>query len=846
MDKRQAFRLGKLFLPFISMSRRADVLRFFTTERMMKKPQKFVCIHGHYYQPPRENAWLEAIEQQDSASPFHDWNERINFECYAPNAAARILNQAGYITKIVNIYERISFNMGPTLLSWMEHADPATYRSILEADRLSMLRYEGHGSALAQVYNHIIMPLANDRDRRTQIRWGIRDFSHRFGRAPEGIWLAETAVDMATLEALADEGIKFTVLAPRQAKAVRKIGAESWQEVGGAIDPRQAYRCQLSGGKEIALFFYDGNVSQAVAFEGLLNDGKYFAHRILSTLDRNDKPQLAHIATDGESYGHHHRKGEMALADCLDFIETHSDAQLTNYGQYLANFPPQWEVQIYENSSWSCVHGVERWRSDCGCNSGGRPGWRQHWRAPLRETLDWLRDQLAPIYEQEAAKLTVAPWVVRDAYIALILDRSEAQIEHFFSQYAPKVNDAAGRTQLLRLLEMQRHCLLMYTSCGWFFDEISGLETDQILQYANRAIHYAQQVGGVSLHEEFIKRLEKAPSNVYKSGAESYRKNVMPARIDLERVAMHYAVASIFEPAAEQLQVFNYLVENEVFEKLAAGEQHLVFGRVSIQSRLTLSRRHFTFAALHLGQQNIIGNISPNLTRERYDQLALQLSEAFRLPDLGLVIGIMQDFFGPERYSIQHLFHDEQRKVLLKITHKSLEQAELSFRDIFNNNYQLMTSMLHAKIPLPQPYQTTIEFVLNRDLHIFLRSPEFSLRELQRLTNEFKKWQAPFSDLATLQLAAGERLFEEVKRLEGNELSLNRLHKLIRILELLAELGIQVELWKSQNVFFSLLSSYQLNKLQFETEEWQDAFAKLGQLLKVNVTEIKRMELTTA
>ncbi len=798
----------------------------------MSHPKKYVCIHGHFYQPPRENAWLETVEKQDSASPFHDWNERINFECYAPNAAARILNREGYIMKIVNNYERISFNMGPTLLSWMQEADPVTYQAILDADANSCARFGGHGSALAQVYNHIIMPLANERDRLTQIRWGISDFVHRFGRRPEGMWLAETAADIATLEALAAEGIAFTVLAPRQAKAVRKTGSDNWQEVGGAVDPRRAYRCNLPSGRYVDLFFYDGNVSQAVAFEGLLNDGKFFAHRIMSTLDSSEAIQLAHIATDGESYGHHHRKGEMALADCLDHIERQPNIALTVYGAFLESFPPEWEAQIHERSSWSCVHGVERWRSDCGCNSGGRPGWRQNWRAPLRETLDWLRDLLAPIYEREAGKLVADPWALRDAYISLILDRSEENVGRFFADHAPRATETEQRTRLLRLLEMQRHALLMYTSCGWFFDEISGLETDQILQYANRAIHYAQQVGGLNLHEAFVKRLEAAPSNVYANGAESYRKNVMPARIDLERVAMHFAVASIFEPATQILQVFNYRIESEAFEKLEAGEQCLVFGRVFTESRLTLSRRQFTFAALHLGQQNVVGKINVELSRERYEDMAKAMTTAFQQPDLSLVIGIMEDYLGKDRYSIQHLFRDEQRKVLQMIVGKSLEQAESDFRSIYNNNYQLMTSMLNASIPLPQPYLTTIAFVLNRDFHLFLQSPELHLRELQRLVREFKKWSVSLSEPAALQLAAGERLQQEVARLHGGA-STAQLHKLIQLLELLAELGIQVELWKCQNAFVSWMEAG--GAAEEKDDKAEDALKRLGQLLKVNV-----------
>jgi alpha-amylase/alpha-mannosidase (GH57 family) len=326
---------------------------------------KYICIHGHFYQPPRENAWLEEIEIQDSAYPYHDWNERITAECYGPNAVSRILESDNRISNIVNNYSGISFNFGPTLLSWLEDHSPDVYKAILQADKDSIARF-GQGSAIAQVYNHLIMPLANRLDKTTQVVWGIRDFEQRFGRKPEGMWLAETAADTETLEVLAENGISFTIMAPRQLKAVRKIGEEHWNDVPEAhVDTLQHYRCQLPSGKSIIIFFYNGPLAQKVAFEGLLKDGKAFADAILGAFDtQREKNQLVHIDTDCESYGHHHRYGEMALSYCLKYIEDNQLATITNYASYAKLVAPEFEVQIHENSSWSCVHGVERWRSD--------------------------------------------------------------------------------------------------------------------------------------------------------------------------------------------------------------------------------------------------------------------------------------------------------------------------------------------------------------------------------------------------------------------------------------------------------------------------------------------------
>ncbi len=803
----------------------------------MEPSKKYICIHGHFYQPPRENAWLEVVELQDSAAPFHDWNERINYECYAPNTAARILDGEGYITEIVNNYARISFNFGPTLLQWVEKADPETYQAILKADKLSQERYGGHGSALAQVHGHLIMPLADRRDKITQIEWGIKDFRHRFGRHPEGIWLAETAVDTETLELLAERDVLFTILAPRQAKAYRSIGDSEWLETpDGSIDPRRPYLYNLPSGRSIVLFFYHGEISQEVAFKGLLNNGKHFAHRLLDGFD-NDQQQLMHIATDGESYGHHHRKGEMALADCLDYLEDQQLATIMNYGHYLGLFPPDHEVQIHENSSWSCVHGVERWRSNCGCNSGGHPGWTQEWRKPLRDTLNWLRDELRPLYEKEAGKFLLDVWEARNDYIRVILNRHPDNVQAFIQRNARRLLNKEEKIKLLRLMEMQRNTMLMFTSCGWFFDEISGIETNQILQYANRAIYYADQVAGAELHNEFIQRLELAPSNVFENGAISYKKHVAPARVDLERVAMHYAVSSLFETYPEYLEFFNYIAESETLRLLEAGKQKFALGRTTVKSRITHSEKQFSFAALYLGQQNIIGNISLDLDRSKFDKMAELSIDAFQSTNLGEVIGLMQTYFGSDKYSIRHLFRDEKRKILRQITEQSLDQVEKSFREIYNDNYQLMMGMQRSNIPIPEGYQSAVKFIVNHDLYKYFSNGSTNhIRELKRLAEEFKKWNIDISNEQSLALAVSEYLFSQFKSMKQNgEMEKSLIDNLIVILETLQGMGVHPEVWKSQNLYFSLLKKFKNGELIIEEEETRKAFLRLGEMLKVRM-----------
>ncbi len=787
---------------------------------------KYVCVHGHFYQPPRENAWLQKVELQEGAFPFHDWNEKINFECYAPNAAARILDGNEKIRRIVNNYARISFNFGPTLLSWLEQSDPVTYEKILEADRQSQKHFGGHGSAMAQVYNHLIMPLANAHDKETQVKWGIADFEHRFKRKPEGMWLSETAVDMATLEVLADHDIKFTVLAPRQARAFKKINTEDWNELNESVDPRRSYLCKLDSGKSIALFFYDGQVSKDVAFQKLLNSGEAFANRLTGVFDGDDSAQLSHIATDGESYGHHHRHGEMALAWGLEYIKKQG-FQLTNYGEFLEKHPPEYEVLIHEDSSWSCAHGIERWRSDCGCKTGGEGHWNQAWRKPLRDTLDWLRDEMNLIYEQEGTKLMNDIWATRNSYIALILNRDKKNTLAFTQEHAKKELTEREQTTMIRLLEMQHHAMLMYTSCAWFFTEISGIETDQVLQYALRAMQFARYVTHIDFREEFERRLEKAPSNVYENGAFSYRKNVLPAQSNLYKVGIRYAASALFDSEAEGNQFLHYWVENEVFERHVAGVRRLVVGRTTITSQINFAKKQFSFAVLYLGQQNMIGSVSLDLGREAFDQFHQEIKLAFDSSDLGDVINFLQKF-GTQRFSFKDLAKDEKQKLLQFVVSKNLPPVESVIRNYFDDNYQLMTALEDSHIPVTEGWKNIVQFVVNRDLSQLFENGKISVLKMKELAAEISRWKVQLLDTEGLSLAAGERVFKELQNVST---TVERIESLNEILEALPLLGIRPELWKSQNLYHKMNKGYREGKWVYVSEEWKNAFLQLGKLL---------------
>ncbi|MBW3619434.1 MAG: DUF3536 domain-containing protein [Actinobacteria bacterium] len=684
---------------------------------------RYICVHGHFYQPPRENPWLELVERQESASPYHDWNERITEECYAPNTRARILDEEGRIIRLVNNYARISFNLGPTLLAWMEVAAPDAYAGVLEADKESQNRFQGHGSALAQVYNHVIMPLASERDRRTQVRWGLADFRSRFGRDPEGMWLAETAADVETLDLLAAEGVLFTVLSPFQAARTRPEGG-GWIDVtGGRVDPTRPYRVALPSGRSIDVFFYDGPISQAVAFEGLLTSGETFAERLLTGFVDGDGPQLVNIATDGESYGHHHRHGEMALARALDILETDPDVTLTNYGAYLERFPPTHEAEIVSPSSWSCAHGVERWRADCGCADGEGAGFSQAWRAPLRQALDWLRDEVGPRYEDAARQLLADPWAARDDYIHVVLDRSDEQVDAFLARHAAHPLDTEEQVKALALLELQRHSLLMYTSCGWFFDELSRIETVQILAYAARVLQLAgDHLGARALTGRFLELLEGAPSNVaaYEDGRTVFEALVEPAVAGLEKVAAHFAMAGLFGRHGTREVLGCYEVERAEERLAEAGRAKMAYGKIRLRSVLTRESGSFEYGVVHLGDHNFACGVKPEDDDGPFTTMTSQLEESFARADVPELIRVLDEHFGGHAYSLRDLFRDEQSRILGTVLDASMRDVEAAYRNIYRSRAPMLRFLADLASGIPRPLRNAAEVVVNAELRDLL------------------------------------------------------------------------------------------------------------------------------
>ena len=807
---------------------------------------KFVCIHGHFYQPPRENPWLNTVEVQDSAYPFHDWNERITSECYSRNAAARILGPEGRIEDIVNNYSRISFNFGATLLQWMKTQAPEVYHAILDADRKSQRRFSGHGSAIAQAYNHIIVPLANERDKETQVVWGIRDFEYRFERKPEGMWLPETAANTATLEVLAKHGIRYTILSPYQAKRVRKKGAKEWQDATGAkVDPRRPYLCKLPSGRTISLFFYDGPVSQGIAFEGLLNDGEAFASRLIGQIDDpedNPEPQLMHIATDGESYGHHHRYGEMGLAYCLHHIQEQAEVDISIYGEFLEKFPPQYEAEIIENTAWSSTPHLERWSDDGGGNTGGHPDWNQKWRKPLREALDWLRDELAEVYEQEMKTWVDDPWKTRNDYIQVVLDRSLDNVRTFMRQQTGKELSPSNQVKFLKLLEIQHHAMLMYTSCGWFFDEVTGIETIQDIQYAARAIQLHRDVTGDDHEPKFLELLALAPSNIpeYQNAAVAYEHFIRPTIVDMNRVGAHFAVSSLFSDYTEHDRVYSFGADIQHFEKHYAGKNRLALGKASLTSEVTWEQEDVTFAVIHLGEHHLFGGVRASLEDQAYQSMRNEIVDAFQKSRVHEAVVLMDKHFGMHNYSFWHLFKDDQKELLNRVLEETMNGVENTFRQIYENNYSVLQAMKQLNIHAPRPLQDAGEFTINSKLRRMLEHDRIDVAELNAVVESIENLDVKVDSVGLSHLA-GERINALMDALEKEPNNRERMQRAVDFIRACFRVHLQPDLWKAQNIAFIIHreSFARMSRKQDEGSEeaarWLSTFAELFEVLNIRV-----------
>lgn len=823
-----------------------------------KKNEVFLTIHGHFYQPPRENPWLEAIELQDSALPFHDWNERINKECYNPNSVSKIVDSRNRILDVVNNYEYMSYNFGPTLLSWMEQFAPLTYERIIKADIESISEHNGHGNAIAQVYNHIIMPLANEHDKETQIKWGIRDFEYRFGRKPEGMWLAETAVDDDTLRILEANGIKFTILSPYQADKFKKKGDKEWTDVSwGNIDPARSYKYNIKSapGKSIDLFFYDGAISRSVAFDELLKDGNKFIKRLKEGVsDCRDFPQIVNIATDGESYGHHTKFGDMALAYVLKVKAKDEGFKITNYAEYLEKYRSDCEVEIKQASSWSCFHGVGRWKEDCGCSTGGHPGWNQKWRKPLREALDYLRDELVIIFEQEGPKYFDNVWEVRNKYIDVILDRNEMNVKKFQQEnFKPDLSDEQ-KVHAMELLEIQRQAMLMYTSCGWFFSEISGIETVQIMKYAARAMQLATKFSNKDLETHFLEILSDAKSNIpeHGTGKDIFERFVKPSIVTTKQIASLWALSSLYQDFEDEESVYCYTIKKEAYKKVQKGSSTFVVGHIEIQSKITLQKSNVMFALMQYSGGDFHCAIKEYSDDFEFNKIKTNLIKTFLMNPLTEIIRAMDECFGKEYFTLKDIFIEERRKILQILLKGKLEKFSQTYQVMYDEGKGSIYHLQGLGLKIPDEFKISAAYALSHKFNdIVVHSGGFldedSIQQATDLNYEAKKIDIQLDKTPSNKIFS-KKILQNINRLV-HSFEIQQADVLLEIFDNINKLELQIDISEAQNIYFSkiyhkigdIIESGTATK-RSSNKKFIEMLLEIGENLNIN-TEFYRKKL---
>jgi alpha-amylase/alpha-mannosidase (GH57 family) len=694
---------------------------------------KSLVIHGHFYQPPRENPWTDAIDDQPGAAPFANWNEKIYSECYRANAFARISDTYGRVEQIVNNYSLLNFNFGPTLLSWIERTHPRAYKRIIAADAASATRHSGHGNAIAQAYHHSILPLCNERDRLTEIRWGAADFRIRFGRAAEAMWLPETACDARTLGALIDAGMRYVILSPQQAERVRKGPGGTWRNVNdGSIDSTQPYAFLHpdKSGRSLAIFFYDADLARAIAFQGALASSQGLVDRIVNS--RRGDGELVNIATDGESYGHHYRYGDRAVAYALQVEAARRGLRVTNYAEYLAENPPTWEVEVKagpngEGSAWSCAHGLGRWTRDCGCQTGGQEGWNQQWRTPLRLALEYLRDRAADAFVSAGAAIFRDPWAARDGYINLLTDPSVSR-DMFFAEYGAAALSEADRIRGLSLLEMQRASLMMFTSCGWFFNDLAGIETVQIMLYAGRVLERLERLALPSPREPFLEILAEAKSNVTVegNGADIFRKNISATRFPPEQAAAQVAISELagHREATGKVAAYKFAMDGERSER--HGRITLATGWFTLRDAATDEPFDYAVGALYFGDVDFYCALRPYAGEAQFAQSADSVWSEFPSASLPRLLRLVQESFGPAEFGLEHLLADGRRQISEMVFRRMVDRFSETYEKLYEDNRRNLDVLHDAGFVLPKELLAAAEFTVARQFETALRAYQLS------------------------------------------------------------------------------------------------------------------------
>lgn len=778
-----------------------------------------LIIHGHFYQPPRENPWTGVVDREPSATPFHDWNARIHHECYRPNGFARVYDDAGAVLAVVDNYRRMSFNFGPTLASWLEEHEPTTYRRILDADRASVAAHGGHGNAIAQAYNHAILPLMNDRDLRTQIRWGHLDFRRRFGRDAEGMWLPETACDKRTLGALIDEGMRFAILAPGQAARIRE--GDRWRDVH-AIDPRRPYRFLHpdGSGRSLALFFYDGAVSTAIAFEGLLTSSRAFVDRLERA--SGGPGTLVHAVTDGESYGHHHRHGERCLAYTLTDEAPRRGFWITNYGEFLDHVPPREEVDIAlgpdgRGSSWSCAHGVGRWYRDCGCHTGGKHGWDQRWRTPLRLALDLLRDEASRFFEDAAGDLARDPWAMRDDF-GEVLGAKPPERHALLERHGVNVQDGTARERALALLEQQRSAMTMYTSCGWFFSDVAGLEAVQVLRYAARLVDQLRAEGAPDPEARMLEVLAEARSNHPERGnaADLYREAASRSRATTRTIAAHVSMRRFVGDGTEHARAGNYSYRVEAEREEEGGRMRLGLSRLVLTDDGTGKTAAYACCAMHFGGIDLHCLVKPYPGDAAFGTASERVVAAVKTGSLLTALRVAQEELGPEAYGIEHVLPNEREALSTTLFAELRGSYAAHFEAMFRDSQATIASFRQAGLPMPPELLAAAELALARRFEDAVASlsgselDEGAFHGALEIAERAKSLGCRVSTKSTrhgLELA----LLRQLRRVAAGEREtdhssgLTPLHAALSLFEIASRLDVELDLERAQELLYDAL-----------------------------------------
>lgn len=766
--------------------------------------ENLFIFHGHFYQPPRENPWTGLVSREQSAAPSHDWNQRIDQECYRPNAYGRILDEAQFVAEIVNNYEFISFNLGPTLAYWLEQHDPLTLARMVAADQKSALANGGHGNALAQAYNHMILPLADKQDRRTQIHWGLAAFQAQFQREAEAMWLPETAANHEVLDELIEQGMRFVILAPQQAARIRGPKQEKWQDVsGGKIDGSRPYfyRHRDGSGRRLAVFFYDGELAHEVAFEDALNESERLVQQVLAAQKRANAGPLVHLATDGETAGHHHAWGDRVLSHALTRALPEKGLKVSNYGHALDLYPPSWEVELDlgpkgEGSSWSCAHGVGRWIRDCGCKVSPKEGWKQSWRTGLRRAMDMLRDASRPYFEEEAGKLLHDPWSARDDYIRVLLNPGYESCHAFLREHGRGDLPKEKRVRALSLLEMQHQLMLQYTSCGWFFDDISGIESRQVLRYAARAIDLWTEMGGAPPAAAFLDHLTRAKSNVegVGNGTDLFREIVTSDTVDPRQILVHALLRSKeADDANGGAGEWKWRVRSRERQEKDGCTLHT--GRVSVRLRQTQRSFHGAIAVLERGDLDLRAHVCLDMSEEDFNAAGRRLGSAF---NDGIEIDVLDEEFNDLKYDSESLLSSGGRELLAPLITRSYESFQSSLSRLHHDHQHLLAGVERLGLDEPKLLGGLARIALEAALN------EALLRALADQNGEALKELKKSAELAR---GCGMEIDWSVSRakVESTVVTLlaeSELPKIEKILAWAEELGIPLHLYRAQEQFF--------------------------------------------